>query len=343
MSLPQSSESIRSLLLEWKFPERNVLIRLIARKNLINIPPGLPRAVKGDRDIEVKYNEMIAYQRLLETKSNEELAGLFEEEKIKQSEKLRLEAEKREEEAVFNQSYAMADANVYEHYAKMEYWTMDEAIILSFGRNPEVVNSVTIANSGLLKPSTPTSTFIVQYTNLQDLTKRAVSFKKLYDPVIPSLFLQWAKKKDICIPQPLIDMVDKYGTNYIDWQEHYNQLKGQHDKLLNEWNKLVKDFEWLRNDRDNFKAKVAELDANQPKDGQEPDKPRYSTPLIAIMDKAIAEFFDPRRNPDAKKDEVVPWIKEQMTAEKMRDSNNMATAIFTIIMPPDHDPKKRRG
>ncbi len=69
----------------------------------------------------------------------------------------------------------------------------------------------------------------------------------------------------------------------------------------------------------------------------------YSTPLLMIMNAAIAEFFMPRRDKDAKREEVVNWIKTQMSASKMPDSENIAVAIFTIIKPLDHDPRKRRG
>lgn len=69
----------------------------------------------------------------------------------------------------------------------------------------------------------------------------------------------------------------------------------------------------------------------------------YSTPLLMIMNAAIAEFFMPRCDKDAKREEVVKWIKTQMSAAKMPDSENIAAAIFTIIKPIDHDPRKRRG
>jgi intergrase/recombinase len=69
----------------------------------------------------------------------------------------------------------------------------------------------------------------------------------------------------------------------------------------------------------------------------------YSTPRIAIMQAAIAEFFEPRRSVDAKKPVVVEWIKSQMIEAKIPDSANIAEAMFTIIKPEDHDPRKRRG
>jgi hypothetical protein len=72
-------------------------------------------------------------------------------------------------------------------------------------------------------------------------------------------------------------------------------------------------------------------------------KPIYSTPFLAILNATVAEFFEPRRDRDAKKEAVVEWIKEQMKASNMADSDNMAAAIFTIVKPVDHDPRRRRG
>lgn len=73
------------------------------------------------------------------------------------------------------------------------------------------------------------------------------------------------------------------------------------------------------------------------------EKAGYSTPHLVILNAAIAEFFERRRDRDAKREEVVDWIKSKMTASGMADSDNIAQAIFTIIKPVDHDPRKRRG
>lgn len=76
---------------------------------------------------------------------------------------------------------------------------------------------------------------------------------------------------------------------------------------------------------------------------QREEMPGYSTPVLAVLNAAITEFFEPRRNPDAKREEVVKWIKSKMLDAGLADSDNIAAAIFTIIKPENHDPKKRRG
>lgn len=68
----------------------------------------------------------------------------------------------------------------------------------------------------------------------------------------------------------------------------------------------------------------------------------YSTPWLDLINAATKQFYSPRRNPDAKRDEVIEWIKEQAIKSGLPDSSNIASAIFTIIKPENHDPKKKR-
>lgn len=101
----------------------------------------------------------------------------------------------------------------------------------------------------------------------------------------------------------------------------------------------------VRAERDRFEHeyRIGAYAGTMP-DLSKPDKqPTYTTDYINIMHAAINEFFEPRRSVDAKKDEVVAWIKAQMTASGLPDSENVASAMFTIIKPSNHDPRKRRG
>lgn len=69
----------------------------------------------------------------------------------------------------------------------------------------------------------------------------------------------------------------------------------------------------------------------------------YTTPHLEILQEAISQFFTPRRDPDPKKLEVVEWIKSRLLERGMDPSDNISEAIFTIIKPPDHNPRRRRG
>jgi hypothetical protein len=69
----------------------------------------------------------------------------------------------------------------------------------------------------------------------------------------------------------------------------------------------------------------------------------YSTKWLEIQQAAIAEFFSPRREVDAMKEVVVPWIESKAIKAGIKNPKNVAKAIFTIIKPEDHNPKIRRA
>jgi hypothetical protein len=54
---------------------------------------------------------------------------------------------------------------------------------------------------------------------------RAAQWKQLYDPVLPGIFLAWAKRTDISVPPELTEAVEKRGVQVADW-------KSLHDKAV---------------------------------------------------------------------------------------------------------------
>lgn len=73
-----------------------------------------------------------------------------------------------------------------------------------------------------------------------------------------------------------------------------------------------------------------------------PDFP-YSTARLNILNDAIAHFFNPPRDSDPKRAEVLEWIKTETANAGLRESRKIAEAIFTIIKSHNHNPKKKRG
>jgi hypothetical protein len=104
----------------------------------------------------------------------------------------------------FNQPHAGAD---FEHWSKLAHWTLDEAVALSLGKAPERVNWETVSKYLQL------STFAVQYSRRRELALRAAQWKQLYDPVLPGIFLAWAKRLEIEVPAALVEAVQKRGSN----------------------------------------------------------------------------------------------------------------------------------
>ena len=129
----------------------------------------------------------------------------------------------REERArFFNQRHANAD---FDHWSKAEHWSLDEAIALAFGKAPEIVSWDKI------KTDSGTSTFVKQYARLRDLAERAKVWKKLYDPVLPTIFLKWAKENEIAIPSDLSEKVERRKGKLVDWKKHCEEMQSAYDKL----------------------------------------------------------------------------------------------------------------
>lgn len=69
----------------------------------------------------------------------------------------------------------------------------------------------------------------------------------------------------------------------------------------------------------------------------------YTTDLMNILNLAVNEFFNPRKNVDPKKDEITEWLKAKGKELDINVSDNVADSIFTIIKPNDHNPKIKRA
>ena len=63
---------------------------------------------------------------------------------------------------------------------------------------------------------------------------RAAQWKQLYDPVLPTIFLAWAKRTEIDVPTALVDEVAKR-DRIADWKSLYDELKAVHQEKETAW------------------------------------------------------------------------------------------------------------
>ena len=96
----------------------------------------------------------------------------------------------------FDQPDAQAD---FEYWSKAEYWTSDEAVAISFGKNPKVVTGEALKNY-LGKAQ-----FADNYLSRCDLLDRAIQSDRLPREIPPADFLEWAHQRSIPIPRELTD------------------------------------------------------------------------------------------------------------------------------------------
>jgi hypothetical protein len=264
-----------------------------------------------------------AYRSELLGLTLDELVARQGEEQAKEREEWQQRLEREERERFFNLPQAKAD---YDHWSKAAHWTLDEAIALSFGRAPEIVRWDKLANIASLG-----SPFVTQYARRRDLALRAMHWKQLFDPVLPGIFLAWAKRTDIAVPRELVEAVEKRGVRVADWKTLYDDAmalrereaevaesriadwKQLHDKAVAQ---MAKDHsEWLeitagKNARiEDLEARIAVLAQAQ----AEPSGPRpeeigarsRDSLLKLVIGMAVAGYvYDPKATRSDKPTEI---------------------------------------
>jgi hypothetical protein len=107
-------------------------------------------------------------------------------------------------ERFFNLPSQQAD---FQYWAKADYWTADEAVALSFGRNPKAVNWKVIYEYTLISP------FAQEYEKRLKLIRRAFKSEALKKSIAPIQFLHWFDIKEIICPDELVTLVRRYDTS----------------------------------------------------------------------------------------------------------------------------------
>ena len=215
-SMPDFQKDPVSYLVERRFP-RGPIVRAIRheRKSLRPLP--------GQAPVKDAVDAAIAYRAELSKLPPSELAARCTAEREKEIAEILAGAKREEEARVFNQPYARAD---FEYWAKAAHWSLDEAIALSFGKGPEYVNWKAI------EPLVRISPFALEYQRRRELALRAVPWNQLFDPVPPSIFLDWAKKLQVAVPPELEAAVTAVGSAMMDWKALYDDLQSKFEGLL---------------------------------------------------------------------------------------------------------------
>lgn len=155
--------------------------------------------------------EREAYEASLRQKSATEIATLVAEEQAKERIEAQVRAKQQEAQRFFNGPNSSPD---YDHYCLCANWTLDEAVALSFGKNPEIVNTKTLA------PLIQVSPFAKAYAKRRDIVERAKWAQQLFDPVLPSIFLAWAKSR-FQLPDKLTSTAVDCGISLKGWHDLY--------------------------------------------------------------------------------------------------------------------------
>ena len=121
----------------------------------------------------------------------------------------------------FNQYPADADIS---HWSRMSVWTLDEAVALSFGKDPRKVNWDKLKNLVGISP------FAEKYQAQREIFNRAKLAGQLWDSTIPGVLLAWAERMKVEFPSVLVDAIKDLGIQVSDWKSAYDRQKSIADK-----------------------------------------------------------------------------------------------------------------
>jgi hypothetical protein len=161
-----------------------------------------------------------AYEEELLAMPKEELEELLATERKKGHDEKAALADEKERKLFYNSPDAAADC---EHWGKLAYWTLDEAVALTFGKSPDIVNWER------LKGHIQVSQFAKAYERRRDIVARAKATGQLSDPVLPRQFIDWSSTLQIDSPRALIAAVLVFSPQITDWATLYDTEHNAHE------------------------------------------------------------------------------------------------------------------
>ena len=207
----------------------------------------------------------------LSRKSSSEIDALVKREKLREVAEAKQRAKTVERERFFNQSTANAD---FGRYFKCAYWSIDEAVALSFGKQPTIVNWTSV------EPLKRVSAFARAYELRREIALRAIHAKQLYDPVYPAVFLSWARQTGILVDAELIRWAEALGISLQSWKDLYEAKSKKHEaEIAAIKDHYVADLATLNSKLEEQRELILELQADKSNVSSEYDSAAAERPL----------------------------------------------------------------
>lgn len=318
---------------------------------MLALKAGSLNAPKPDPELS---QEVADFRKSLGEKSLDEISLLVTEARQREAERQRLHDEKQEAEAFFNQPTSNAD---FSYWSRISYWTLEEGVALSLGKNPAIVSSHKLTGHNAISP------FKALYATKLEEVRRARTMGQLWDSTIPFVFTKWAKRVGFEMPEELTSRVLELGVQIRDWKEAYEQqvketqategkleaanqkileLLGNHTKFIektrNDNNSLISSYQEVVEQRDQTITRLKEdLGAIKPGTAKEQKAdlgPREKGSLLKlILGMAIKGYsFDPKATRSTQVQEIADDLLTlglSLDVDTVRKYLNEAKATFS--------------
>lgn len=194
--------------------------------------PRLRVAIASIENLKVEFEggrEYVAaakrYMTELDALAPEDLNALVADQKAKDKDAARQKAEQQEASRWYNLPDAMAD---YDHWAKMAMWSIDEGVALSLDRDPRIVSWKRISEHLQVSPLAAT------FANRRNIAMRALSAGQLWQATPAGVFLAWAGRMNLSVPNGLVAAVAELGVQIDDWKSRYDQAEAASETVRQE-------------------------------------------------------------------------------------------------------------
>lgn len=174
----------------------------------------------------------------------------------------------------YDQPEAEAD---FEAWARTPFWSLDEALALSFGKEPGVVNWETI------KDLVSVSDFAKRFKSRRRIFTRAELSNALQAVTSPRLFLAWAEQTGLQIPDALVNAIMTHSVYVPDWKTRHDQIQEKEKLLQEQVISLQEHILDLEREMEQHQNRIAELEEKQ----KHPDKRSLQSFLKIILGMAV--------------------------------------------------------
>lgn len=289
----------------------------------------------GNVELEQTYQELLTeekrYLTELASLNGDDLSSLMAVEKEAFLNEYLARVEMFDNNRFFSEPYSNADLD---HWSKISFWTCDEAVALSLGKDPRLVTWENIEEFA------HQSGFVYVFAQRRELVRRAVEAGQLMEKNTPSYFLAWAMRTRFYMPDQIVRAVIALGEQVADWktehdklleflEEHTEQTEDtkatlQRDRqeaveaavsLYSDLNQLAQDHELLKLEAEELRAYKMSIEAESAKASKPLATLERTTMLKLVMGMAVGFYgYDPAksRNP------TIPEIKSDLALKGVK-------------------------